>query len=74
MKKSKRTSLKAILFLLAFILLSLFAAKTLFEAGEFDTIWDHPLADVRFNRERAITTESRSLRNDGTDDAHFRLS
>lgn len=47
MKKSKRSGLKTILFLLAVIIILLFGGKTVFDAGEFDTIWEHPLPDCR---------------------------
>lgn len=47
MKKSKRSGLKAILSLLAVIVILLAGVKLLLDAGEFDTIWDHPLPDCR---------------------------
>ncbi|MBC7530784.1 MAG: SMP-30/gluconolactonase/LRE family protein [Oligoflexus sp.] len=47
MKKSKRSGFKTILLLIAVIIILLFGGKTLFDAGEFDTVWDHPLPDCR---------------------------
>lgn len=45
MKKSNRTGLKTILVLVLILALVIIGGKTLFDVGEFDTIWDHPLDD-----------------------------
>ena len=45
MKRPKRFGLKISVLMLLIFIASGLVLKSLWEAGEFDTIWDHPLPD-----------------------------